>query len=126
MSEAVRDQIPDKNLIVAESITAEGLRLYDVREEPFQIYGLYDPKNQPEFKRMPTEVAQEVNPGVKDLHRHTAGGRVRFSTDSPYIVIKAIMPKVLRMSHMPLTGSHGFAFSGTKRICGIENGLFGS
>ncbi len=108
MSEIIKDQELDKNLVVAETVEAEGLRLYDVRKPPFQIYGLYDPKNQPEFKRMPTEVAAEVNSGVKNLHRHTAGGRVRFSTDSPYIVIKALMPAVSHYPHMPLTGSSGF------------------
>jgi lysophospholipase L1-like esterase len=98
----------DKNLAVTTTIEAEGLRLYDVRNEPFQIYGLYNPREEPEFKRMPDDVAKSVNKGVSSLYLHTAGGRVRFSTDSPYIVIKAVMPKITHFSHMPLTGSSGF------------------
>lgn len=98
----------DQNLAVATAVKAPDLKLYDVRKPPFQIYGLYEPLTEPVFKRMPTEVAETVNEGVKNLHLHTAGGRVRFSTDSPYIVIKVIMNKVTRFSHMPLTCSSAF------------------
>lgn len=98
----------DKNLSVSATVDAEDLRLYDVRKPPFRIYGLYRPETEPEFKRMPDGVAASVSKGVKSLARHTAGGRVRFSTDSPYVVIKAVMPKVSHLHHMPLTGSSGF------------------
>lgn len=98
----------DRNLAVAASVNAPDLELHDVRNAPFQIYGLYNPLTEPVFKRMPTAVAERTNDGVLSLHTHTAGGRVRFATDSPYIVIKAVMPKVTHFSHMPLTGSSGF------------------
>ena len=98
----------DKNLAVKTSIEAEGLCLYDVRKPPFRIYGLYNAEGEPEFKRLPDDVAAAVSNGVKGLALHTAGGRVRFSTDSPYIVIKAVMPKITHFPHMPLTGSSGF------------------
>ena len=98
----------DKNLEVAAKVKAPDLVLYDVRKPPFQIYGLYEPTTEPCFKRMPTETAKAVSGGVRSLHVHTAGGRVRFSTNSPYVVIKAVMPSIHPMNHMPLTGSSGF------------------
>ncbi len=98
----------DQNLAVATAVNAPDLVLYDVRKPPFQLYGLYEPQSEPVFKRMPTDVAETVNEGVKNLHLHTAGGRVRFSTDSPYVVIKAVMPKITHFAHMPMTGSSGF------------------
>ncbi len=98
----------DKNLKVESTIQAEGLRLYDTRKPPFKIYGLYKPTEVFPFTRMPADIAATVNPGVKYLTFNTAGGRVRFSTDSPYIVIKAVMPKVTPMQHMPLTGTSAF------------------
>ena len=59
----------DKNLAVATSVNAPDLKLYDVRKPPFQLYGLYNPTTEPIFKRMPTEVAETVNPEVADgLH----------------------------------------------------------
>ncbi|MBQ9099315.1 MAG: hypothetical protein IJY50_07800 [Clostridia bacterium] len=98
----------DHNLAVAAKVDAPDLELHDVRKPPFQIYGLYNPLTEPVFKRMPTEVAATVSEGVHKLSFQTAGGRVRFSTDSPYVVIKAVMPSVGRLSHMPLSGSAGF------------------
>lgn len=98
----------DRNLAVATATNTPDLCLYDVRKPPFQLYGFYKPLTEPVFKRMPTDIAETVNEGVKKLHLHTAGGRVRFSTDSPYVVIKAIMPAITHFSHMPLTGTSGF------------------
>ncbi len=81
---------------------------YDVREEPFTVYGLYDYKNQPEFVRMDPEVAETLNPGLRGTYRHTTGGRVRFSTDSSFIAIRCHMEKVSPMAHMALSGTSGF------------------
>ena len=97
----------DRNM-VAEAVNEPDLVLYDVREAPFQLYGLYDPIHEPVFKRIPTDVAEKTSNGVTMLHTNTAGGRVRFSTDSPYVVIKAVLPNVSASIKMPLTGACGF------------------
>lgn len=81
---------------------------HDVRNVPFEIYGLYEPWKQGGFRRMPDEIAASVSSGVRTLAECTAGGRVRFSTDSPYIALRAILPKEHFMSHMAPTGSTGF------------------
>ncbi len=98
----------DRNLKVDAEISADGMVFYDVRRAPFKIYGLYDPKNENVFKRMPTNAASKVSEGVYGLSFNTAGGRVRFATSSAHIAIKAQMPKVTHFSHMPLTGTSGF------------------
>ena len=51
---------------------------FNVRENPFRIYGLYKPETEPDFKRMPDNVALNANEGVAALYLNTAGGRVRF------------------------------------------------
>jgi hypothetical protein len=81
----------------------------DIRKEPFDIYGLYDPKNQPVFKRCPDEVGLNTNASVTDLYLNTAGGRIRFCTDSTYLALKAVVPNINHMTHMTLTGSSGFS-----------------
>ena len=100
----------DKNLKVDTNINEPDLCLYDVREEPFRIYGLYNPTAEPVFKRMPDEVALDptMNESVKSLYLHTSGGRIRFGTDSHYVALKVVMPYLSLMSHMPLTGQAGF------------------
>ena len=98
----------DKNLLVCATVNAPDCRLFDVRKPPFALYGLYEPQSGPVFRRMPEDVAKRVSQGVYRLHGHTAGGRIRFSTNSPYIVLKCVMPCVHPMPHMPLSGSAGF------------------
>ena len=71
----------DKNLKVEKALGLDDVVFIDVRHDPFRVYGLYDYKNQPVFRRLPEDVARATNDGVYGLHIHTAGGRVRFSTD---------------------------------------------
>ncbi len=70
------------------SIEKDDIVFYDIRKDPFQVYGLYDYRGQDAFIRLPQEVADRVNEGVAHLHRESAGGRIRFSTDSEYIAVK--------------------------------------
>ena len=95
----------DKNLAIETSIEREGLHFYDAEQAPFQIYGIF--KENGMFRRMPEEIAKSVSEGVYNLHTNTAGGRVRFVTDSPYVAIKTeYIPG--KMSHFALSGSSGF------------------
>ncbi len=101
-------QVPDQNLIIENTIGEPDVCFYDVRQEPFEVYGLYQYKTEPKFKRMSDEAAKNTSEGVKALAHNTAGGRVRFCTDSQYIAIKAEMPWLCLMPHMAMTGSAGF------------------
>lgn len=98
----------DKNFKVQTSLTEKDIKFYDVRLDPFKVYGLYNYRNETVFKRLPDNVAAAVNEGVRELALNTAGGRVRFSTDSKYIAIKTIMPSVTVFPHMTLAGTSGF------------------
>lgn len=49
-----------------------------------------------------------MNPGVRELHACTAGGRVRFSTDSSFLAVIADLNSVCPMSHAPYVLSAGF------------------
>lgn len=98
----------DRNMIIETSIEEPDIRFHDVRQAPFNIYGFFDPYGQPYFRRLPADVAEATNPGVVKLSKESAGGRVRFSTDSSYVAIKAVMPILGRNSHTPLEASAGF------------------
>ncbi len=89
------------------SFDVENVIFYNIKKEPFSIYGLFEPTKHPTFRRLPENVAKVTNDGVAELAYDTAGGRVRFSTDSPYVIIKLFLPSVNRFPHMPLTGSTG-------------------
>lgn len=110
----------DHNLQVETDLKESDLKFYDVRHTPFSLYGLYRAQEEPQFKRLPDAVGTNVNEGVAQLYLNTAGGRVRFATDSRYIAIKANMPSICLMPHMPLTGSAGFDLYLTDPVSGSE------
>ena len=98
----------DPNFAIPEKVAPADLQYYDPTEEPFRVYGLILPtKEENYYHRMPTAVAKATNPGVFDLEQHTAGGRIRFCTDSPYVVVRVSFPKASHHSHMPKTGGTG-------------------
>ena len=90
-------------VIIETSLKEPDIVFYDTRKDPFRIYGLYNYREQSVFRRLPEETAAATSAGVKQLSLETAGGRLRFSTDSEYIAISVKMPYVKRLSHMPLT-----------------------
>ncbi len=94
----------DKNMRVETALTEPDLRFYDARQTPFAVYGLLPDK----YIRLPEDVAAATSDGVARLSRNTSGGRLRFSTDSAYVALKAVMPYMCRMDHMAFTGSIGF------------------
>lgn len=98
----------DKNMAVVTTITEPDLVWLSVREAPFTIYGVTYDEEQKTFVRMPQSVADSVSGGVSSLNRHTAGGRVRFVTNSPCIAIHAVMHNQPMMDHFALTGLSGF------------------
>ena len=81
--------------------------LYNVKEKPFKLYGFVECEDNA-FKRIPTEVAQQISSGVKYSHAHTSGARVRFKTNSEYIILKAKMSSFTVLPHMPITGTSSF------------------
>ncbi len=87
------------------SFEEKDVLFYNVKKDPFRIYGLYDYKRQEVYRRLPEAVANATNQGVAELALDTAGGRLRFSTDSPYVIIKVDMPNISHFPHMSLTGT---------------------
>ncbi len=96
----------DKNFAVSASIHKDGMVFLDADDQPFCVYGVY--RENGKYRRMPEEVAKTVTPGFYTLHSNTAGGRVRFRTDSPKIAIIAKMEGLGIYPHFAFTGSAGF------------------
>ncbi len=81
----------------------------DCREAPFSLHGLLLPdEERPYFHRLPLATAKATSDAVLYLSSHTAGGRVRFRTDSPYIAIRALMHSIEKANHFSITGTAGF------------------
>ena len=99
---------PDKLMWFSADIKETDAIFHDVRHAPFELYGLYKAQTEPQFKRLPDEVGTGISDGIAYLYRNTAGGRVRFATDSPYLILRATMPKVHKFNHMTMVGGAGF------------------
>ena len=105
----------DKNFKLETKIEREGLTFYNVDEAPFKVCGVY--RDGDHYVRMPADVAKSVSDGVFGLHTHTAGGRVRFVTNSPYVAISVKVNNAYKMPHFTFVGSIGCdMFSGTRYI----------
>lgn len=96
----------DTNFAVQEQFTQDGICFSDVRQAPFSVHGVFFENGK--FRRMPEAVAKTVSEGVHWLHTNTAGGRVRFATDSEVICIRVKTENEGKMPHFALTGSIGF------------------
>ena len=105
----------DKNFKVDTKISAEDIEFINADSEVFEIFGIF--KADGMYRRLPESVAKNVSPGVHGLHAHTAGGRVRFLTDSPYVAINVKMGDIGKMPHFALTGSAGFDLYVDNKYC---------
>lgn len=98
----------------------KGLKHYPIPSEGFDLYGVFNDGHR--FLRMPYDVAQKTSNEIVSLNAHTAGGRVRFATDSERVEIAVTYDGLCNMSHMPLSGSSGFVLidvtDGTNKIVG--------
>lgn len=81
------------------------MKTFDVHQSPIELRGLL-----PSFHRLPDDIIDKVNEGVTGLALHSAGGRIRFATDSPKIILNYTLLSGGMMSHMPLTGQSGADF----------------
>ncbi len=98
----------DQNFIVNTNITEPDIVWYDASKAPFSLHGVFYDETENKFLRMPEDIAKSVSEGVAELNSNTAGGRVRFKTDSTFIAISAVMSGCWPMPHMPVTGYAGF------------------
>lgn len=98
----------DKRLSVKSVAENAKIRYYDVPNEKFSLYGVYYDTEASRFVRMDNETATSVSEGVKFLNAHTAGGRLRFSTNSEFFSISVTYDNLEIMSHMAIEGQGGF------------------
>jgi len=98
----------DKNFKVEFSLEGENISWFDTKEEPFKVYGMCSYEKGDLFRRIPQAVAESVSDGVVKTGKCSAGGRIRFRTNSRRIAMKAELPKWGNMWHMTFVGSSGF------------------
>ena len=98
----------DSNFKAAE-IGGVAVEFRDVRTAGVEITGVLWDDVERVFARLPTDViTASGNDGLRHLGRCSAGGQVRFCTDSPVIALHYTLYSEGDMPHMPRSGSAGF------------------
>ena len=97
----------DKNMAINSKINKDGISFFSMNDAPFVIYGGLKRGDDGRLYRLPKDVAERTSPGVLGLCANTAGGRVRFKTDSARVAIIAKYADMTYMSHFAITGSIG-------------------
>ena len=92
-----------------ETISATDVYYYNYNEAPIEVNGLYDPQGTGKLWRMPAKYVEDpaLNPGMRKLIHNTAGGRLRFATDSPYLAIMVEVSDLSPAPYMPVSGHSG-------------------
>jgi hypothetical protein len=95
-----------ENFIESTMIRESDVRWQVCPSAPMQIHGLA--VSEPErFWRLPAELIDHINDKVSLYARNTAGARIRFRTNSPYIALRIRLLYPGLMVDMPLTGMSG-------------------
>ncbi|MFA6815950.1 MAG: SGNH/GDSL hydrolase N-terminal domain-containing protein, partial [Lentisphaeria bacterium] len=98
----------DKNFKTAIVNNSE-FNYYNPRHAPFVLEGFpFLKKDTAPYCRLPLESLSFFSEGLQFLAYHTAGGQIRFCTDSPAIAIKATIGEKSGMNHMPASGQSSF------------------
>ena len=102
----------DKNFAIDTNINKRDIVYRDAREDCFKLYGLIAPdevNGNDCYVRVPQDVAKASNDGAYWNNRFTAGGRLRFKTNSDYIAIHAeLNDKKVILAQMPASSSKSF------------------
>ena len=124
----------DTNYARFEYKGSENMKELSVLEKPFSVYGMFYEKDREivqgvaegekkfgSFARIPFEIAKQLSFGYNVMSSTTAGGRIRFSTNSNVIGVAIKWNYLVKMSTMPETGYAGFVLleereDGTRRF----------
>ena len=98
----------DKNLTVGDAVCKDGMAYYTIPDDRFALHGVFYDEKTSRFMRLDGDVAAAVSEGVSRLAQHTAGGRLRFSTDSAKLTLTVTYDGMWIMPHMAMAGANGF------------------
>ena len=105
----------DKNFVNA-NVNRDDVDWFDANVAPFSLHGLFFDESENRYLRMPPEAAKKVDAGRYYMSAMTAGGRIRFITDSPFISLKCVVGPEFKTEGK---ASQGFSVYKNNRFCGV-------
>lgn len=98
----------DKNFVV-ETVNENKFNFLNVRDYPLSIHGLTYNEELCRFERMDNDIADSISGHLSFLNGCTAGGRVRFKTNSGSLAIKVQLGEVWGTSYFSKKQSVSFS-----------------
>ena len=89
------------------SVNGVNFTMYNPKELGLEGFPWHK-ENEHIFTRLPERVLPDLNENLQNLAKHTAGGVIRFRTDSKAILLKGNYYPFWIMHHMAITGQAGF------------------
>ncbi|TLS50817.1 hypothetical protein FE782_18840 [Paenibacillus antri] len=86
----------------------EGVVWHSPRAAPFRLAGFPWIERDGKYRRLPLSSQTSIREPVHALADCTAGGQIRFTTDSPFLHLSVKLTAPADMYHMPATGQCGF------------------
>jgi lysophospholipase L1-like esterase len=86
----------------------EPLKWLSPKDKPFHLAGFYWFEQDNKYRRLPAAPSASLPQQVNELANCTAGGQIRFRTNSSKLSIKVKLSGIGNMYHMTATGQCGF------------------
>lgn len=117
----------DPNFKIETTLNEPDMEWYDPRKAPCSMHGVYYNREKSQYMRLPWAVSEKfdggsMNHGITYCQVKTAGGRIRFRTDSKVIALYLKVPGGPPASHMSTTGKSGFDLY--RRLDGEEREIY--
>lgn len=98
----------ETNRLINGDLTEPDLVWLNADQDPFSLHGVFFDEAAGCYLRMPAETGEKTSPRVNKLNYNTAGGRLRFCTDSPVIAIAAKLHRIPNRPQMTAAGISGW------------------
>ena len=95
-----------ENIVVKD--TSAEIIWYDVKDLDHSLFGFEWLEQDKAYRRLPIHPSWSITQDVDELANHTAGGQLRFKTNSNKIFLRVELAGKSGMYHMPPTGQSGF------------------
>ena len=84
----MQGKIYDRNMVSSDTAAYDSITWYEVTCDSFDVYGFSPEKDGILTRRIPLATARTINDGVLGMCGYGAGGRIRFSTNSPFVALR--------------------------------------
>ncbi|MBR0466871.1 MAG: hypothetical protein IJJ40_05185 [Clostridia bacterium] len=98
----------DEKIVLGDRLKADNLIWISAKAPVFKTYGVFYDEGEKRYLRVKSEVIKDFDGVFKTLNANTAGGRIRFSTNSPYIALFARQENNIQLNMMTLCAQSGF------------------